>query len=260
MRTIKIFLLVFGFSLVFFWRWHSVTARDYVFQNDIGQEVSFEAKIVDDPLEDQKSIRLVLAPDGTRERVLVTVDPHVGYRYGDRIMVEGKIELPENFETDTGREFDYVHYLAKERVYYRMFKPKIVLHSESVWSIRGQLFALKRWFLGGVARVIPEPSASLAGGLVVGARGMDDDIEEAFRKTGLSHIVVLSGQNLSIIADAAMRNLSLLSFKSNVAAGGIFVVLFALLAGGGASVARATIMVVISLFARLTGQMYDAAR
>ncbi len=261
MKILKIALVILILAALFFWRWQSVTTRDFIFQNDIGKEVSFEAEIIDEPVKGQQTMRLVLSLENSRERVLATVESYPEYTYGDRILVKGKIEEPENFETDAGKEFDYVNYLRKERIYYQMFRPRVELISEynGNW-LREKLFALKNWFLNNVAQVIPEPESSLAGGLVVGARGMDKDIEDAFRQTGLSHIVVLSGQNLSIIADAVIRSLGFLSFRLSIMFGGIFVILFALLAGGGASVLRATIMAVISLVARLTGRIYDTTR
>jgi competence protein ComEC len=51
-----------------------------------------------------------------------------------------------------------------------------------------------------IARMQPEPQASLLTGLLTGSRGgMPQDLLDAFRTAGLSHIVAISGYNITII-------------------------------------------------------------
>ncbi len=262
MKYFKYFFLITAFGAILFWRWQVVSERDYIFESEISKTVIFEGLVVDEPDVRESATRLVVEPDNSRERVIVTTALYPEYNYGDRLKVSGKIQLPENFETDTGKEFDYVNYLAKEKIYYQIFRPGITVigRNEGFW-LQEKLFNLKQWFLGNLSRAIPEPEASLAGGLVVGAKqGLSKELQDDFRTVGLSHIVVLSGQNLSIIADVVFKYLSFLPFKTAIGASGILIFLFALMAGGGASLLRATIMAMIVLLARASGRIYDAGR
>jgi len=56
------------------------------------------------------------------EKVLVVAPQFPRYEYGDRIRLSGKIQLPENFTTDTGREFDYRHISQKTEYNMRCFR------------------------------------------------------------------------------------------------------------------------------------------
>jgi len=120
------------------------------------------------------------------------------------------------------------------------------------------LFAVKRAFLERVSRSIPEPHASLLGGLVVGAkRSLGSELLDDFRTTGIIHIVVLSGYNISIVADAIMRTFSFLPRIAGMWLGGLSIVLFAVMTGAGATIVRASIMALLVIMARATGRMHD---
>ncbi len=194
--------------------------------------------------------------------ILITSDAHLPIRYGDRLAVRGTLKLPENFETDSGRIFNYVEYLAKERVYFRMFDPKV----EVVERGRGnplfhRLFEVKNYFLEELTQVLPEPEVSLLGGLLVGAKqSLGEELLSVFRATGLIHIVVLSGYNLSLIAEGLRQALRSLPLVWGNVLGGAAIVLFTLMVGASAATVRASIMALLILLARSTGRVYDITR
>lgn len=62
------------------------------------------------------------------------------------------------------------------------------------------------WFAGGVRQAIPEPEASLGVGYVVGQRrSLPEDLDTSLRAAGLTHVVVASGYNLTILVSVARR-------------------------------------------------------
>ena len=108
---------------------------------------------------------------------------------------------------------------------------------------------------------MPEPHSSLAGGILLGEKqSLGKDVENEFRIAGLSHIIVLSGYNLTIIAETFFVLLGFLPLVVASIFSAVGMVLFALLVGGGATVIRATIMGLLALVARYTGRPYDAIR
>jgi competence protein ComEC len=81
-----------------------------------------------------------------------------------------------------------------------------------------------------------------------------------FRKVGLIHIVVLSGYNITIVADAMRRLLLFLPRVWGIFFGGLGVAIFGVLVGGGATVVRSCLMAVIALTADLARRDYSVLR
>lgn len=198
------------------------------------------------------------------EAVLVITEAFAKYRYGDRIAVSGTLSVPETFVTDLGRTFDYPGYLEAQGVSHTFFFPdevSVISHNEGNIIMR-YLLALKHAFMESVERLIPEPSAGLGEGLVLGVkRAIGDDLEEIFRRVGIIHIVVLSGYNVTIVAEAIMRLLSVF-FAPRIRAlcGVVAIAAFAIVAGLSATVLRASLMAGLVLLARATGRTYAVLR
>ncbi|NIV34463.1 MAG: ComEC family competence protein, partial [Anaerolineae bacterium] len=52
-----------------------------------------------------------------------------------------------------------------------------------------------------LARLVPDPEASLLQGILLGIRsGIPEDLYEDYNTTGTSHIIVISGSNITFIA------------------------------------------------------------
>ena len=110
-------------------------------------------------------------------------------------------------------------------------------------------------------RVISEPASALLGGLVLGAKtSLGEELTLSFRRTGVSHIVALSGYNMTIVADTIMRFFSFLPRVANTWLGVTGILLFSIMAGAGATVVRAAIMALIVIFARTRGNRYNMGR
>ncbi len=194
--------------------------------------------------------------------IKVTTNRYDEYRYGDNIEVVGKILKPFNFDSNGGRTFDYIDYLAKDNIYYEIKKSNIkILNHNNLNPIIYNLFLLKSKFLNNLKAVLGEPHSALAGGLVVGEKAsLGNDLIDDFRKAGLIHIVVLSGYNITIIAASIRKILSFLPRNISIILGGIGILLFGILVGGGATVVRSCIMASIALFAEYIRRDYNVLR
>lgn len=183
------------------------------------------------------------------------------FEYGDHISFQGKLSKPFNFRSDDGREFDYGGYLAKDQVFYEMKSVKAQFIEKGSWNIQGLLYGIKRKFVTNLEKVLGEPHAALAAGLVVGEKSaLGTDLIDDFRVAGLIHIVVLSGYNITIVADALRRMLSFLPRVWGIVAGAISIAAFGILVGGGATVVRSCFMSGIALIADLTRRDYSVHR
>jgi len=106
-----------------------------------------------------------------------------------------------------------------------------------------------------------EPYAALASGLIVGEKSaLGKKLLEDFRKVGLIHIVVLSGYNITIVADAMRRLLVFLPRVWGIFIGGVGMAMFGVLVGGGATVVRSCLMASIALLADLIRRDYSVIR
>lgn len=110
--------------------------------------------------------------------------------------------------------------------------------------------------------ILPEPESSLLAGLIVaGKDALPKNILEEFRRSGLVHIVVLSGYNITIIAEFIRKTFSFLAFRVAISASFISVLLFILMTGGSSTVVRAGIMALIAIAGKAFGHSnYSAYR
>ena len=109
---------------------------------------------------------------------------------------------------------------------------------------------------------LPEPMASLAGGILLGIKGqMPQDFYQALVSTGTLHIVAASGYNVSIVATVLMNLIGVLVTKGvGIGIGIVGIILYVLISGGSASVVRAGIMGSLTLIAYYFGRPAEAKR
>jgi competence protein ComEC len=198
----------------------------------------------------------------SEEKVLLVVRKYPEFSYGDRVKMEGRLILPENFQNEDGRSFDYISYLKKDGILYEISFPKMtVLERGKGNAVVAFLYNLKSVMTDEISQILPEPHAGLLGGLLFGAkRSIDAGVLETFRIAGIIHIVVLSGYNITIVADFITRFFLMFPISRISASllGGTGVILFAIMTGLGASTLRAVLMALLAIFARVTGRTSDA--
>lgn len=114
--------------------------------------------------------------------------------------------------------------------------------------------SFSRRFSAGMQNALPEPLASFAMGLLIGQRSnLPLDIIAALTAVGLIHIVAVSGYNLTIIVRAVSR-LKLGSKFQKLAVSLALIGGFVLVTGFSASIVRAALVSVLSLWAWYYGR------
>jgi len=234
----------------------------------VGQNVSFEAIISDEPDVRDNSARYTIVPEfplehiSSKSLVLLVADRFPEFRYGDKIKVSGELNLPKNFSNDIGSEFDYVSYLSKDKIHFLIYRPEIKKIGNEGNKIISFLYSIKNIFIEKISAVVPEPNSSLLAGVIFGAKqSLGSGLLDDFRKIGLIHIVVLSGYNITIIAVGIFYLTSFLGKrKLAFVLSAVFIVLFAIMVGLGATVLRACLMTLIAILARFLGRPAEALR
>ncbi len=232
----------------------------------LGTKVSIQAQIVKEPDVRDSSTRLVVRVPEAKFNILIVTDVYQKFNLGDVVQVEGVISLPVNFvNEDTGREFDYVNFLKKEKIIYQIsFATVEKINTEpnlgQVMGLQKFLFTIKNNFNSKLSLLIKEPANSLLAGILTGdRRGLGTEWENKFRQAGLIHIVVLSGFNITIVAVVVVSLLTyVLDKKTALVCSLIAIFLFALAVGAGPAVIRASLMAGIAILARLSGRTYLA--
>lgn len=228
-----------------------------------------EGVVVSEPEFRDNATRLVFKSDNG-EKVLVSTDLYSPVEYGDRVVIGAKFERPGIIASETGRSFDYAKYLAKDDIYYTAsFAEVEVVGSGFGHPLKSGILRAKKSFVERVRATFAEPYASLLSGLLLaGKDAMPKDILDEFRRAGLIHIVVLSGYNITIIADFLRRVFekfflltkfaAIPALASGASIAGI--ILFVLMTGAEATVVRASLMVLTVIVAKMLGRKYSASR
>lgn len=116
---------------------------------------------------------------------------------------------------------------------------------------------VRDWFAGAVRLGIPEPAASLGLGYLLGQRrALPMDLMEALQIAGLTHVIVASGYNLTILVRLARRLFARISRYASVLAGGGMVVSFIAVTGMSPSMSRAGLVTGLSLLAWYYGRKF----
>ena len=134
--------------------------------------------------------RLNLDNKVEKTKILATVDFGEDFKYGDEVKFDGKLEKPENFITDQGKEFDYINYLRKDGIFYVINYANVEIISRDHGNkIKSTLFFIKNKFLGKMNLAISHPGSLLMGGLILGERSsFNSEMREKFIHTGTIHI------------------------------------------------------------------------
>lgn len=178
------------------------------------------------------------------------------FRYGDRVRVTGELVAPPEFAT-----FSYQDYLARQGIYSMIDRPRLsVIAHDQGSPILAAIFSFRARAREVIAQILPEPSASLLTGILLGDdAGLPVDVQNEFRSTGTTHIIAISGYNITILI--GILSAITIGFVGRRRA--FFVMLigltaYAIMVGGSASVVRATIMGLLLLWADYLGRQYAA--
>ncbi len=193
---------------------------------DDRQSLSFDASNlhVRDPVDEILPGRLLIAGFG---------EPAI-YK-GDIVQIEGKI-----FSSRGSRQLRMS--FAELKVLGRIDSP---------------IDGLRRRFVAGTETALPEPLASFGLGLLIGQRNtLPDSVTTQLSIVGLTHIIAVSGYNLSIIMRGVRRLLAGRSKYQITLISLVLMMLFLLMTGFSASIVRAAIVSGLSVWAWYYGRQF----
>lgn len=113
-------------------------------------------------------------------------------------------------------------------------------------SIESLIFAGRDWLLEILQRNLREPAASLSGGILIGQRAsIPAEILKDFQTVGLTHILAISGFNITLIINLLIFFLARVGRFWRLFWAIVLISFFVILTGASASVVRAAVMGVL---------------
>lgn len=238
---IYILILIVGFNIGVSRAQSFQQHRSYI-KNLWGSEIIATGVVKDDPSYHQSGQRefhvsdiQIFSPDSTKIHGDLRIRSHEANNLGrgDKIEFSGKIYRA------LGNRHGSVQYA------------KITKISNG----SGILEVARLKFFASTYSVLPDPESSLGLGFLVGLRNLlPDSLNDNLRSTGLTHIVAVSGYNLTILVFLTRR---LLAGRSKFLAtfGALcLIAVFLSLTGGAPSIVRASIVAILSLAAWYYGR------
>ncbi|MBI2436527.1 MAG: ComEC/Rec2 family competence protein [Candidatus Magasanikbacteria bacterium] len=182
------------------------------------------------------------------------------YEYGDKLELKCDLQRPELVEGVKGtpqRDFAYDKYLARYGVYVLCQDARVTKIGVGEGNrVLSGIFALKNVVADRISTMWHEPYASFMAGLLYGYRGGLGELNELFSRTGVTHIVAISGYNITLIATILINFCIYLYIPRKKAFWVITIgiVVFVIFAGASASVVRAGVMGIIVLLSKQIGR------
>jgi len=178
-------------------------------------------------------------------------------QYGNTVDIEGHFLALQ--QARNPGQFNYQEFLRKKGISGKFRVKKVT----QIHPTQG-LF-LKRWAIDIRKKIhtihkktLAQPYADLYIGLIFGDEGLSlpKDLKTLFKKTGLTHLIVVSGSQVSLLMGVLLAGLGLLRAGpwSTYAIISAFNLLFFFVTGGEASIFRAILMAQIALLIKLLGR------
>jgi competence protein ComEC len=197
------------------------------------------------------------AEQGVSGKLLIKTRIYPEYNFADEVNIVCQLDSPKSQTFDA---FRYDKYLERQGVWSVCKNPKIsLIKSGSQHSVAskllGYIFSFKVVVSAQLARLWAEPENSFLAGLLYGGKsGLPPELSDDFSKTGVSHVIAVSGFNITIIATTLMSLLIAAGLYRRGAgiASAAAIIIFVIFTGATASVVRAAVM---GLLVILAGQL-----
>lgn len=263
-RIYLLLLCIIGIIVFFSYKKHAVIIPFYYDQqvtitgtvSEVMDKFSSTSIVVD-----VEQLSYINIPNPSRERVLVRLLPGTRVVPTDRVVLSGTLDEIRNFITDTGSEFDYANYLQTTHIYGSMYQPQVTVvgreHGIRAILNRG-LYHVRESIRDHIRSIFPLPVSALYSGMMIGDQSLfPPELLDVFRKSGLIHIMVLSGSNIALVAGFVFIWARRLGYYRRYIITGAVITLFVMMTGFAPPSVRALIMILATYVSRLLLRQYS---
>lgn len=209
----------------------------------IGQKVVVEGRVITDSIYDD------------RRQTEIEIDQVTIYIKDNTIKPKGKIRI-RGFGAPLVLRHDIIRATGKLNSGFGTRIASMSFTSIEVLARSGsKLEEFRRSFSANLFSQLSDQDASLALGILVGQRSsITDQNQNNLRAAGLTHIIAVSGYNLSVLVRLVRRRLGRLSKFQAMVISVTLITLFIMIAGASASIVRAAWVIGLSLAAWYVGR------
>ncbi len=223
------------------------------------QETSFVGIVHSTPVVDGDSLQFFFLIDNEKLQVSYVLETEKEkeqlkfLKVGAYVKIYGTLEEPP--ESRNNHQFDYKEYLYKQHIHYILKGNKIIATNHTSNHPYYTLLRFRQDQLQYIQAHFPEETIPFVESLIFGSRNQfSPDVQEWYQKLGIVHLLAISGSHISLIIGAGYYLLLRVGLTKEKAT---FVLLFLIpvymiLAGGSASVIRASSVAIIVLLAFFT--------
>jgi competence protein ComEC len=204
--------------------------------------------------------------------VRLSMPPDIIFNYGDFIRFRSTLKKIRNFQNPGA--FNYERFMGLQGIsvsgYVQNPSEIILLRKNGDGRIKVKLESFRSFFRNIIHNHSASPQKEIIEAMTLGNKSaIPSEIREAFGRTGTSHILAISGLHIGMVAAFSffiifliLKRSEYLMLKFNIVKYAatfafIFVLLYALIAGMGVTVMRATIMAFVFLMALLWGKQKE---
>lgn len=238
----------------------------FALHNFVGEQVILHGRVKDEPEQKIKSVQVIVEAhsvdigssriDIPPVRIMLTFGQYEEMEYGDRISIQGKLQVPGIINKGGADEFDYGAFLATRKVYYQMFRPGVLLREPDP-TFRTYTARIQKYVNERIGILFPEPDGGLVAGVLIAGKGLlDEETLAVFRDAGIVHIVVLSGYNVALVALVILKAGARLHAYLRTVITVFLIAVFVFIAGADPSIVRAGIMGSLAAYAVVAGREY----
>lgn len=222
-----------------------------------GQEIVFSGAVIRvDSSGDRQQLRLRAENYGSKKikgGAYLSSATYPLIRQGDLLKVSCLLQGLENIKQE-----GFAKYLSRQGIYSVCQHPEIEIIGRQELSSNGLIGGLRFYLAGRMNRTLPEPSASLMRGMILGdGAGLPKEFKDMFSQLGLSHVIAISGSHIAIVCSVLLSIFIAFGFsrqKSFVPIVAI-TIFYVVLVGSPASAVRSAIMGLMVLFAQRIGRL-----
>lgn len=259
LKNILLIVIVFGISFCFGFSY--INIKD---TQSIGQKNFTDTLIVKDISSNLESSRVILYSKSLDKNILLNLYSYqnIDLIPGDMVDISGDLEsekviYPKREDNDW-ESFDYSRYLRSKSVDYILYPNSLSKNVTHETSVNRWTYRIRSYFYDQLKTVMPNENAGVVLAMTLGDdRGVVENIKDSFRASGLSHVLVFSGFNFSVLVGA----ISVLALSFNKKTKVIFSIfvsfLIFILAPTSAPTARAGVFVFYSLLAQIFNKSYN---
>ncbi|MCI8364521.1 MAG: DNA internalization-related competence protein ComEC/Rec2 [Eubacterium sp.] len=180
-------------------------------------------------------------------------------KIGNTIRIKGTYSTFQTVSNPGG--FDEDLYYKSQGISAKIFADSLEMVNNRLDPIRHGLFLLRQRAMEQLLEVMEERDAGVLGAMILGEKSyLPADRKEQFQKTGIGHLLAISGLHVSLLGAGLFFFLRsyCLPMRQAVVATVVFLFLYGQFTGFPVATERAVLMMACGLFARYTGRCYDA--